>query len=780
MKINGIISIDILEEDLLKIKFNPEAITARQIAYAIEDKLCCKVRYHHENEGGKSLVDQQQEHMKLSLKEYRSSLVFTVPIFFLSMILTMFVGESTLADYTLISNLPIYNFILWFLATPVQFWFGGKFYRGAYNSLKQGSSNMEVLIVLGTSAAYFYGCAMNLLYMTGYHETISEYYIESTHSFETSSLLISIVLLGKYLESKSKHRTTDAITKLAGLQISHAVCIENGCEKETDVGLLEVGCTVKVYPGASVPVDGTVVEGEAWINESMMTGESSLVHKLEGDFVFGGTVCSKGTINVHVTKVGKDTALSQIIALVENAQSTKPPIQGFADKISGYFVPVVIFLSVLTWIIWFSLIYSGNQKVNDIIKKEGKSRFIFGFNFGISVLVIACPCALGLATPTAVMVATGVAARFGILIKGGDALEGSANIKTIVFDKTGTLTEGKPKVIKFKTFPGLYKDHDIQSFIQSVEVKSEHPIAKAITNYIGPHNLPCSNFYNIDGEGVSGVLTWRDEEITVHIGNYNMVKSKGIRISSKIKEKYLKYENQGKTVIIASINRTSVALIAVAESELVKPEAPWVISKLHEMGLEVWIITGDNKKSALKVASILKIPESRVLANCYPGDKKAIVEHLQGLNSKCKQTINKTILEETHFEEYSEVKNEFNGVMFVGDGINDSPSLAQADIGIAIGGTDIANDAAGVVLLKKDLKDVLITLDLSKKAVRKIKWNFFWAFFYNICGIPLAGGVIYIWTQVHITSIMAAAAMACSSTAVVLSSLLLNKYTPPH
>ena len=433
---------------------------------------------------------------------------------------------------------------------------------------------MDLLVAMGTSSAYFYGAVMNILYISGYSEMHSMNYIESSHSFETSSLLISIILLGKYIESRSKHKTTDAITKLAKLQISSAICIENGIERETDVQLLEPGCIVKVYPGSSVPVDGIVTEGEGLINEAMMTGESSLVRKVVGSSVFGGTICTKGSIIIKVTNVGKDTALSQIISLVESAQSTKPPIQATADTISSFFVPIVIVLACITWCIWFALIYGGNRVVNDIIFEEGMSKFIFGFDFGISVLVIACPCALGLATPTAIMVATGIAAKYGILIKGGDALEGSANIRVVVFDKTGTLTEGKPKVSVFKAFNEKFSDLEIFQIISSVEKKSEHPIAKSICSFTNKTALKCENFTNIEGEGVMATVELNNNQVEVFIGNKKLINSQDLNVSEKILKKYEKYEDKGITVVLAVANKEPIALIGLNETELVKPEAP--------------------------------------------------------------------------------------------------------------------------------------------------------------------------------------------------------------
>ena len=777
IKAKGLLTCNIEEEDLVYLKFDPEFTSPRILSYLIEDQFKCSVKLHQDVTNSTDLVEKQKVHMEAWVKEFALSLFFSLPIFVLTMVVTMIVDVRLLAEEKCFGNLPWFNLVVWALASPVQFYFGKRFYKGAYKAVKNWSTNMDVLIVLGTSSAYIYGSTMNLMLLLSLSGNSSSAMsqIEPSHSFETSSLLISIVLLGKYLEAKSKHRTTDAITNLAKLKISDAICLEGGIERKTDIDLLDPGCTVKVYPGSSIPADGHVVDGEGWVNESMMTGEGNLVKKTKDAYVFGGTICCKGSITVKISKVGKNTALSQIISLVENAQSTKPPIQAYADKISGIFVPLVMIFAILTWLVWFSLIYSDNEWVNGVIEEKKQSRFIFGFNFGISVLVIACPCALGLATPTAVMVATGVAARFGILIKGGEVLEAASHIKTIVFDKTGTLTQGKLRVKNLVCFTDYYSEEEIKSFIVSVESQSEHLIAKAITAFIQEPPFPCLKFQNLEGQGVSGLIRWKSRDLQVLIGNETIMKSHKIEIPKEIREKYSDLENEGKTTVLVSISQKIVSIVAVSESELAKPEAPSVISALQEQGYSVWIITGDNRPSAIKIANYLKIPDDQVIANCYPGDKRAKVEYLQGA-LKCASTQNSSLNLTESTVLVTHIRT--GGVMFVGDGINDSPSLAQADIGIAIGGTDIANDAAGVVLLKNDLRDVLTTLDIGSKALSKIKWNFFWAFIYNICGIPLASGALYPWISVNITSEMAAAAMACSSTAVVLSSLLLNRYTP--
>ncbi|CAG9331315.1 HMA4 [Blepharisma stoltei] len=775
-KKNGISDVEFLEKpNLIKVLYVADAIKAREIAYFLEDATNMKISVYNENSRKGELIEKQHKTMRIWLKEFLGSLIFTIPIFILGIAVTQLVDSDNLEKERTGDSLPACNLAMWFLATPVQFWFGLRFYKGSYKSLKSGIANMDVLIVLGTSSAYIYGAIMNMLYIFDYQSDTNMHYIEASHSFETSSLLISIILLGKYLESRSKHKTTDAITKLANLQISSAVLLENGTEREVDLALLEVGNIVKVYPGSSIPVDGIVIEGDAWVNEAMMTGESSLVNKTKNSNVFGGTIVNTGVILVEIKKLGKDSALAQIIDLVENAQSTKPAIQKFADKISRIFVPCVVLFAIITWIVWFCLVYGENHNAIHMMNKINECKFVFAFKFGISVLIIACPCALGLAVPTVIMVATGVATRYGILIKDGESLENAAKIKTIVFDKTGTLTSGKPKVKEFIMLLADYNEANVRELVASVEANSEHPVAKAICE--GIKNVKkCQNFHNIEGEGVTGIVDNKD----IYVGNTKLMERFKIQVDGKITKIKENFENKGQTVVFAATNRQILSLIVLEDQDLVRPEAPIVVKELKTLGYAVWMITGDNERCAKRVAEAVGIPICNVLANCYPADKKSKVEELQYQNLYKKRT--KSVITTTDVEDSSAKltnKASYGGVLFVGDGINDSPSLAQADIGIAIGGTDIAIDAASIVLLKNDLKDVLIALDLTSVALRRIKYNFFWTFIYNIIGIPMAAGVIYMKTGVYIDSIMAAATMACSSIAVIFSSLWLNRYKPP-
>jgi Cu+-exporting ATPase len=778
--VNGISELNLDSDSrIIQVVHFPEIIASRDIAILLQDTLHSHISVHHSEAGGQSLISQQKRTMRLWLREFLLSLIFTLPIFIVSMIISQSVDKDDLTQERAGDYLPYYNLALWIMDTPVQFIFGKWFYRGAYKSLRHGTANMDVLVALGTSAAYGFGTLMVLLYLGGYEQNMAEDYIMSAESFETAALLISIILLGKYLESSSKHKTTDALTKLAGLQVSHAVLILAERELEIDLALLEIGDNVRIYPGASIPVDGNVISGDGWVNESMMTGESALVHKTPGTIVFGGTVNSSGNMVVEVTKLGKDTALSQIIALVENAQASKTPIQEVADKISKVFVPAIVVLALITWGIWFTLAYNPTDDLREKIEEAHEAEFIFAFKFGISVLVIACPCALGLATPTAVMVATGTAAKHGILIKGGEALEASSKIDIVVFDKTGTLTSGSPKVSDFV----VVREGDDEAFlwemIVATEIKSEHPIAKAICEgkKVG-ENVENTGFVMVEGEGVVAQVVYGEEPHTVLLGNTKLMAGKHLFPSHDLLSTCTALEKQGKTVIICAIDDDFRALIALQDKDLVKSEAKEVVAMLLARKYEVWMLTGDNESCARVIAEAVGIPPDNVMARCYPADKRGKVEELQGVGQ---ESITETQpLGHSSNRSFKRKRN----VLFVGDGINDSPSLAQADVGIAIAATDIAMEAANIVLMKADLRDVFSALDISAQAFRRIKINFFWvrtrqAFIYNVLGIPLAAGAFYMAMGVRIDSVYAAAAMALSSITVIASSLMLRRWRPP-
>ncbi|MEM4397548.1 MAG: heavy metal translocating P-type ATPase [Candidatus Woesearchaeota archaeon] len=606
-------------------------------------------------------------------------------------------------------DIPNKGFILFLLATPVQFIVGYRFYKSAFLALKAKTANMDTLIALGTSAAYFYSVFV-LLFGKGDHLY-----------FETSSLLVTFVILGKMLESMAKGKASDAIKKLMLLQPKKAIVLRNGKEIEIDVDQVNLNDIIIVKPGQKIPVDGIVLDGDSAVDESILTGESMPVDKKKGDKVIGGTMNKYGTLKIKAEKVGKETFLSQIIKLVEDAQNSKAPIQKIADKISSIFVPIVLSIAIIAFSLWFFVFKMG---------------FDFSIMIFVSVLIIACPCALGLATPTAIIVGSGKAAENGIIFKNSEALENLNRIDVFVFDKTGTLTKGKIVVTDIV-------GKDVLKYAAIVESKSEHPIAQAIVEKAKEMKIKIEEAEKIEvkpGKGIIGL--WKKKKIIV--GNIKLIEENKVNIG-KFSEKIEQLENQGKTTMIVAIDRKVVGLIAVADS--IKENAKEVVAELKRMNKKVVMITGDNKKVAENIAREIGIEE--YIAEVLPQEKE---EHVAKLQKKYK-------------------------VAFVGDGINDAPALARADVGIAIGaGTDIALEAGEVVLVKNDLNDVLKAIKISKYTVKKIKQNLFWAFFYNSLGIPIAAGAIYPFTGFLLNPIIAGIAMALSSVSVVSNSLLMKRY----
>ena len=593
------------------------------------------------------------------------------------------------------------------LATAVQFYIGWSFYQGAFRAIKRKSLNMDTLIVLGTSAAYFYSIA-------------TAYFIGGELFFETSAFLIIFVKLGKWLEARARGKTGDAIKKLMGLQVKKARVMRGGEEKEISIEEVVVGDTVLVRPGEKIPVDGIVLEGRSSIDESMISGESIPVEKKEGDFVIGATVNKFGSLKFRATKIGKNTMLAQIIRVVEAAQGSKAPIQKYADKISGYFVPAVVLIAVVTFSVWFFAV---------------SASFAVALLAFTAVLVIACPCALGLATPTAIIVGTGMGASAGILIKSGQALEIANGVDVVVFDKTGTITKGKPEVTDFLVDDvGLKK-----TFLQltaSLENNSEHSLAEAIVKKAKNEKIEFLNvqkFQAFPGKGIEGIVNNFD----VAIGTRKYLADKKIE-TFLWEDRLEKLEKEGKTVVVVSIDGRVAGIIAVAD--VIKETSKRAIQKLKEMGIEVVLLSGDNKRTVQAVASEVGI--ENVLAEVLPEDKAREIKNIQKENKK---------------------------VAMVGDGINDAPALAQADIGIVMGrGSDIAIEAGDMVLMKNDLRDVASAIKLSKLTMSKIKQNMFWALFYNSVGIPIAAlGLL--------KAEFAGLAMALSSVSVVVSSLLLKR-----
>ncbi len=620
----------------------------------------------------------------------------------------------------------VLKYVAFVLATPVQFYAGAQFYRGFWHALKRRTGNMDTLIAIGTSAAYFYSVAATFVPS-----------LESEPVFyETAALLIMFVILGKLLEARAKGKTSDAIKKLMGLAAKTARVVRGGVELDIPVEQVIAGDIVVVRPGDKVPVDGVITEGRSSVDESMLTGESIPVEKNPGDGVIGATMNKLGSFKFRATKVGSDTALAQIIRLVEDAQGSKAPVQRFADRISAVFVPAVVGFSVLTFLVWLFAV----PNFVDPTFYADVTPFVKALLAATSVIVIACPCALGLATPTAIMVGTGKGAENGILIKSGDALETAYKIKAIVFDKTGTLTHGKPVVTEFEPF-GTFDRLGFYRLAAALEKSSEHPLAEAIVNYANENHLALADvagFTAIPGHGVEGTV----EGHRVSLGNARLMRREGVDVSPWV-ARIEQLEREGKTVMLTAIDGAPAGLIAVADT--LKDNSREAVARLTKMGVQVYMITGDNRRTAEAIASQAGIAPDHVLAEVLPENKAEEVAKLQARGL---------------------------ATAMVGDGINDTPALAQADVGIAMGaGTDVAMETGGIVLIKNDLRDVVTAIELSKRTMRKIHQNFFWALGYNTLGIPIAAlGLL--------RPELAGAAMALSSVSVVTSSLLLRRFKP--
>ncbi|MFH1641784.1 MAG: heavy metal translocating P-type ATPase [Nanoarchaeota archaeon] len=628
-------------------------------------------------------------------RSFLISLFFAAPVFILGM-------------FYMKNPVPYQDIIMLILATPVQFIIALPMYRSAFTSLKSKSANMDTLIVMGTSAAYFY----------------SVYVILGGQGhvyFEASAVLITIVMFGRLLEAKAKGKTSEAIKKLIGIKPKTAVVIRKGRETRIKVDEVIVGDKIIVKPGEKIPVDGIIIDGHSAIDESMVTGESIPVEKNKGDLIIGATINKHGSFVFRATKVGANTTLFQIIKLIEDAQGSKAPIQSFADSVSAYFVPAVLIIALITFISWF---------------------FAMGPEFAlvaaVAVLVIACPCALGLATPTAIMVGTGKGAKNGILIKGGEALESAHKIKNIILDKTGTITKGKPEVTNIIPLNKLNKD-SILVLAGSLEKGSEHPLADAIVRKAKKFPFKkVKGFKSIAGHGITASIG----NNKYYLGNRKLMQDNKINWS-KHKSEIMNLEDEGKTVMLVADSSKLLGLIAVADT--VKETSYNAVKQLQNLKIGVYLITGDNKGTAKAIAKQAGI--NHYFAEVLPEDKVNYVKKLQ--------------------------KKGFVGM--VGDGINDAPALAQADVGIAMGsGTDVAMETGDMVLMKDDLMDVVMSIKLSRMTMAKIKQNMFWALFYNILGIPIAAGVLYPFTGWLLNPMIAGAAMAMSSVSVVSNSLLLK------
>ncbi len=622
------------------------------------------------------------------------------------------------------------------LTTPVQFWCGGSFYRNGWKAFKRRAATMDTLIALGTGAAYLYS-----LFVTLFPEFFITQGLEPHVYYEVAATVITLILLGRLLENRAKGQTSEAIRKLIGLQARDARVIRDGVEMDVPITEVKVNDVILVRPGEKIPVDGEVITGTSTVDEAMVTGESLPVQKQPGDEVIGATINKTGSFQFRVTRVGKDTFLSQIVKLVQQAQGSKAPIQRLADQVTGWFVPAVIAIAIATFVIWFN--FMGNFTLATITT--------------VGVLIIACPCALGLATPTSVMVGTGKGAENGILIKGAQSLEQAHKIQTIVLDKTGTLTQGKPTVTDFVAVNGTADRNEIQllQLAASVERNSEHPLAEAVVKYAQSQEVSltqANNFQANAGSGVQAVVAER----FVQIGTQRWMIELGIN-TDRIQQYKDAWETAGKTVILIAVDGEIQGVMGIADA--LKPSSAAAVKALQKLGLEVVMLTGDNRKTAEAIAQQVGI--GRIFPEVRPDQKAAIIQSLQqqGLGTLKKQK--KSL------------------VAMVGDGINDAPALAQADVGIAIGtGTDVAIAASDITLISGDLQGIITAIQLSRATIRNIQQNLFFAFIYNIIGIPVAAGILFPIFGWLLNPIIAGAAMALSSVSVVTNALRLRNFQP--
>jgi Cu+-exporting ATPase len=718
-KLDGIREVSVnLATEKARIAYYPSKIRLSQIRDAISRAGYEPLEIENTNQADYEKARRENE-IKILRVKFLISALFTLPLFYIAMGHMVGLPLPRIID-------PNYNplnfgLIQLLLVIPAMA-AGYKFYTIGFTRLLRREPNMDSLIAVGTAAAFLYGVYAIIQILNG-----NEHYSKDLY-FETTGVIITLILLGKHLESITKGRTSEAIKKLMGLAPKTAIVIHEGKEMVIPVDEVEAGDIILVKPGEKIPVDGEVVEGRTSVDESMLTGESIPVEKNPGDRVVGASINKNGTIRFKATKVGKDTVLAQIIKLVEDAQGSKAPIAKMADIIAGYFVPIVMAIAIIAGIGWFI---------------TGQT-LVFSLTRFISVLVIACPCALGLATPTAIMVGTGKGAEYGVLIKSGEALEITHRIDTIVFDKTGTITEGKPVVTDIITTE-IIDETELLLLAASGEKGSEHPLGEAIVNSAIERNLDLvavESFEAIPGQGIEVKIKGR----RIMLGNKKLMEDRKVEITLQSESDRLAEE--GKTPMFIAIDDKLAGIIAVAD--VMKAASKKAIESLHKMGIEVVMITGDNKRTAGAIARQVGI--DRVLAEVLPHDKANEIKKLQSEGKK---------------------------VAMVGDGINDAPALAQADIGIAIGsGTDVAMESADIVLMRSDLMDVPAAIQLSKQTIRNIKQNLFWAFAYNTAGIPIAAGVLYLLGGPLLNPMIAAGAMAFSSISVLMNALRLKRFKP--
>jgi len=688
------------------VEYSPADVSVADMIKKIEQLGYKAVR----KEEQKDQEDHRKKEISIQKRKFIVSAVLSFPL------LWAMVGHSSFAAFIRVPDWFMNPWVQFALATPVQFVIGKQFYVGAFKALRNRSANMDVLVALGTSAAYFYSLVLTLEWTRA-----AERSDNPAMYYEISAILITLIILGKWLEALAKGRTSEAIKALMGLQAKTALVVRDGREVTIPVEDVVVGDVLIVKPGEKIPVDGEVLEGVSSVDESMLTGESIPVEKRAGDTVIGATINKNGTLKVKATRVGKETALAQIIRVVEEAQGSKAPIQRIADRISGVFVPVVVAIAFVTFLLWYSAVDPGD--------------FGGALEKAIAVLVIACPCALGLATPTSIMAGSGRAAEFGILFKGGEHLESTHRVQTVVLDKTGTITKGKPELTDV-----IAADTDeptLLRWVGAAEKNSEHPLAEAVVGGALARgiDLPASDaFEAIPGYGIRAVVEGRE----ILVGTRRWMARSGVSVPDAALAEMERLEEDGKTAMLVAADRKYAGIIAVADT--VKETSKKAIERLKSLGIEVVMVTGDNERTARAIARQLGI--DRVLAEVLPEGKVEVIRKLQAEGKK---------------------------VAMVGDGINDAPALAAADIGMAIGtGTDVAMEAADVTLMRGDLNSIADAVDMSRKTMTNVKQNLFWALVYNSLGIPIAAiGLLAPW--------IAGAAMAFSSVSVVLNALRLQR-----
>jgi P-type Cu+ transporter len=724
-KVDGVLEVSVnLATERASLKFVPAQSGLAHLKRAIREAGYGVV----ETQVGESREDAERAVRDREVSSLRSSVIFAVafgfPLLLIAMLPMLWEPAMNL-QMRLLSNMQAWNWIMLGLAVPVQFGPGLRFYNNGWKALRSGSPDMNSLVMIGTSAAFFYSFAVTL--------SPSFFPASARHVyFESSAVVISLVLLGKYFEAIAKGRTSQAMKKLIGLQAKTARVFKDGNELEISIDEVLPGDVIAVRPGEKIPVDGLVASGSSFVDQSMITGEPIPVAKGQGDNLVGGTINQNGALTFTANAVGEDTVLAQIIQLVETAQASKPAIQGLADRVVAVFTPIVLGIAALTAIVW--LIFGGTNAVS------------FALVNTVAVLIIACPCAMGLATPTSVMVGTGKAAELGVLFRTGQALQSLQEIQVVALDKTGTLTAGKPAMTDLVVLEGFERDQ-VLKLVASVERESEHPVARAIVQAAQAEGLTLEKpegFENMPGFGVSA----RVSEITVQVGADRMMTQLGFDLGAFL-DQAKRLADQGKTPLYAAIDGKLAAMIAVADP--IKAGSLEAVRALHSMGFNVAMITGDNTNTAQVIGRQLEIDD--VLSEVLPAGKADAIKSLQARGYK---------------------------VAFVGDGINDAPALAQADVGLAIGtGTDVAIETADVILMSGDLRGVPNAIALSRATLTNIRFNLFWAFAYNIVLIPVAAGVLYPFLGWSLNPVLAAAAMGLSSVFVLTNALRLRGFKPP-